>query len=661
MVQDIDRDSNDSTPTRNNGNGHSPTPAGQKARSGSSPAELLGAWVAGLSEKLGVSAASPTGQGSVGRRRAGVVVAALLVIVAASGVLVWAALHRYPAAAGELVVGYQEPIASVDPVRLEGAPPGANVAVSSLVFETLVVKGVDGEILPGLAETWRISPDGREIRFRLVGGKRFSDGSPVDAAAVKASLQRLPAGPTPVPGQGQTSGSVPPGQPGMTGTTSAAPVTVGLGPLTDIVIEKPRQLVLKFSDPYPALWSILAGPEAAIVRQSPGEVAGLAGSGPYRLEKWESDGTITLAARPATPRGFVSSFIGQGPAVSASTQSTRTVATRSASGPARYWQALTGQGSGRPARVVFKRFADAQALGAAFQSAAAGLVYPAAGDEAAFVGGPAGAGTGAGVGVGAGTAASATAFFRPTGELFYMGFKVGTGLFGDAAVRQAAASAVNRAALVKSAFPGRAVPSDHLWPDLSQSPSQAIEAQGQTRFYKEDPATAKQMLNGKAPLDVELLTVRSRDALTLAKAVATQLDAAGFRAKVTALDGATLFRRLDAGEFQAYVLSFRWPDPGILYDFLHSSRKGATNRTGYSNPQADAQLDALVTKVDPAARRQALLGTESVVLKDAPWVPLAALERPIVTRSAPASAWADMAFGAHGELWLDLARPAAAR
>ena len=42
-----------------------------------------------------------------------------------------------------------------------------------------------------LAEGWTVAPDGLSIAVRLRPGHRFDDGSPVDAAAVKASLDRL--------------------------------------------------------------------------------------------------------------------------------------------------------------------------------------------------------------------------------------------------------------------------------------------------------------------------------------------------------------------------------------------------------------------------------------------------------------------------------------
>ena len=59
------------------------------------------------------------------------------------------------------------------------------------VYETLVVKGQDGAALPGLAESWQVSDDGLEWRFRLRPGARFHSGEPCDAAAVLDALMHL--------------------------------------------------------------------------------------------------------------------------------------------------------------------------------------------------------------------------------------------------------------------------------------------------------------------------------------------------------------------------------------------------------------------------------------------------------------------------------------
>ncbi|SNQ48644.1 conserved exported hypothetical protein [Frankia canadensis] len=48
-----------------------------------------------------------------------------------------------------------------------------------------------GAIVPWLAQSWTISPDARKFTFTLRSGATFSDGTPVDGQAVKASFDRL--------------------------------------------------------------------------------------------------------------------------------------------------------------------------------------------------------------------------------------------------------------------------------------------------------------------------------------------------------------------------------------------------------------------------------------------------------------------------------------
>ncbi|SDH21330.1 ABC transporter substrate-binding protein [Pseudonocardia oroxyli] len=45
-----------------------------------------------------------------------------------------------------------------------------------------------GEIKPWIAQSWEVSPDGRQYTFHLRDGVTFSDGTPLDAAAVKANF-----------------------------------------------------------------------------------------------------------------------------------------------------------------------------------------------------------------------------------------------------------------------------------------------------------------------------------------------------------------------------------------------------------------------------------------------------------------------------------------
>ena len=60
------------------------------------------------------------------------------------------------------------------------------------VYEPLLWKnaeGADEEFTPGIAESWETSEDGLTWTFTIREGATFHDGEPVDAAAVKASIE----------------------------------------------------------------------------------------------------------------------------------------------------------------------------------------------------------------------------------------------------------------------------------------------------------------------------------------------------------------------------------------------------------------------------------------------------------------------------------------
>jgi peptide/nickel transport system substrate-binding protein len=57
------------------------------------------------------------------------------------------------------------------------------------IYDTLVVINADGTIGPSLAESWTV--DGPSITFKLRTGVKFHDGTPFNAAAVKAALDRV--------------------------------------------------------------------------------------------------------------------------------------------------------------------------------------------------------------------------------------------------------------------------------------------------------------------------------------------------------------------------------------------------------------------------------------------------------------------------------------
>ena len=89
-----------------------------------------------------------------------------------------------------LVIAIAEDTASYDPQRAFETLPSI---VHKATYQTLVTFPADSveTVIPDLAASWEISDDGTVYTFTLAEGRTFSDGSPVTAADVVFSFNRL--------------------------------------------------------------------------------------------------------------------------------------------------------------------------------------------------------------------------------------------------------------------------------------------------------------------------------------------------------------------------------------------------------------------------------------------------------------------------------------
>ncbi|MFE6887714.1 ABC transporter substrate-binding protein [Streptomyces sp. NPDC057694] len=87
---------------------------------------------------------------------------------------------------GTLKWGWDLPT-SWDPVT---SSAGWDVHSLSLVYAALTQLDPQGDAVPALATSWKYNDDGTVVTFTLRSGATFGDGSPVDATAVKKSLER---------------------------------------------------------------------------------------------------------------------------------------------------------------------------------------------------------------------------------------------------------------------------------------------------------------------------------------------------------------------------------------------------------------------------------------------------------------------------------------
>jgi ABC-type transport system substrate-binding protein len=190
---------------------------------------------------------------------------------------------------GTLAVALANPVTSAEP---SAARTIEEDEVLSTVFETLVTTDAQGNLVPRLCENWTVSRDGKTVSIGLRHGVLFSDGSPVTAAAVKTSFQRvmkrrreeLPAAFAAIRGVGEF----------LLGTASDA---AGLEVRSEEAIDIHLQEALPI---FPALLTELA---AAVVL--PVEVVGSAarclGTGPFRIARHAPD-RVVLEKNPHTWR-----------------------------------------------------------------------------------------------------------------------------------------------------------------------------------------------------------------------------------------------------------------------------------------------------------------------------------------------------------------------
>ena len=178
-------------------------------------------------------------------------------------------------------------------IGMEAEPPGLDpgqalglhtLRVTHQLFETLVTTPDDStDVVPGLAESWQVSPDGLAWTFKLRRGIRFHDGTPLDAAAVKFTFDRV----------------IDPNHPhAKSGKWTF--VTGYLSSVKSVEVVDPLTVRLQLKYPTASLLALLALPNCAIL--SPTAFAKApepfnsqpVGSGRYRFESWERGSRLVL-------------------------------------------------------------------------------------------------------------------------------------------------------------------------------------------------------------------------------------------------------------------------------------------------------------------------------------------------------------------------------
>jgi peptide/nickel transport system substrate-binding protein len=180
----------------------------------------------------------------------------------------------------ETVVSHGRPVIFALPGNPDTLDPHATSGtltfqVIKSFYDTLAEVDAEGNIVPSLAESWTITPDGRTWTFNLRPNVYFHNGEPLKAMDVKATFERVLS------------------------PATASPKAADFGPITNINTPNDSTVIFVFSTPFaPFLASISSGwgaiLPASLIKTGHNFASQPVGTGPYTLVEWIRDSHIAM-------------------------------------------------------------------------------------------------------------------------------------------------------------------------------------------------------------------------------------------------------------------------------------------------------------------------------------------------------------------------------
>ncbi|MET4001818.1 peptide/nickel transport system substrate-binding protein [Arthrobacter sp. UYCu511] len=180
-----------------------------------------------------------------------------------------------PVTGGTLVYasGDAEP-SCLDP-HVGGNYPQALVA--SQYLETLYTKDADGKIIPWLAQDSTVTEDGLKRIVKIRDGIKFTDGTALDAEAVKVNFEHL-----------------------LNPETASSTGYLALGKISSMTAVDATTLEIKLSSPDNSLlesfsmpWVAIESP-TALKRSKAENCESPVGTGPFKVESWKKQDAVNL-------------------------------------------------------------------------------------------------------------------------------------------------------------------------------------------------------------------------------------------------------------------------------------------------------------------------------------------------------------------------------
>lgn len=205
----------------------------------------------------------------------------------------------------------------------------------------------------------------------------------------------------------------------------------------------------------------------------------------------------------------------------------------------------------------------------------------------------------------------------------YLGFNLADPVLARPEVRRAIAHAIDREAIIRHLFGGRATPAESVLRPAHWAGAHDLPA------YAHDPARALAYLRllgygPERPLRLSYKTSTDPFRLRIAHVLQSQLAAVGIELQVVSHEWGTFFADIRGGRFQLYSLAWVGVNtPDILRYAFHSSAlpPAGANRGGYRSAAVDALLDA-AAGLEPQAAAGLYAAVQRQVHADLVYVPL---------------------------------------
>lgn len=515
--------------------------------------------------------------------------------------------HKAPVYGGTLVIAEDEDVRSLD------SAIGYDVIswiVEHMIYDQLIAYDEQNNLIPGLASSYEISPDGKTYTFHLRKGVKFHHGREMVAEDVRYSIERL-----------FSSELASPGSTFFGNIIGINDFAEGKAPhASGILLPDPYTIVFQLEKPDRTFLSCLALPFAAVIPKE--EVGRLGerwafhpvGTGAFRLVSWEQGKKLILEANreywdPKLP--YLDKIV--------------------------YYVRV-------PREIQFLRF-EAGELHHMYRMSSADYLWVT--EQEAW---------------------KPYLMVTPKNDIFVTLMNTEMPPFDNKKFRQAVALGFDRKKLIKVAN-YLAVPANGYLPQGIPGYEKNFSAGEAWQTY--NPEKAKKLLQEACaemkkdctdgyPEELEYLTLENDE--KYAQSIQQDLSKIGIRfrlRKVTFssyLTEAGIRNRMRFG-YSAWVADF--PDPYVFLDIRFNSanitEENSSNDSFYKNPEVDSLLKEARFEVDPKKRLTLYQKAHAIIAEDAPYAfqynsADPELVQPIVKDYKPDPIWTRN----YHNVWLDL-------